>query len=228
MLIEPANMISSGTSAFFTTRSFGDNNETISGLIAKKFNISGDNIYLPLQKHTNNIHVLGSGREPVVADAVVTDRRSIYIGVVVADCVPLLLYDGKKGVIGAVHAGWRGTAQQILKNTINLMSRRFHALPEDILVAIGPSIRGCSYEVGEGVQSEVQRATGKGDYCRKTEGKYYLDLSSANKMQALSMGVREHNIWQSEDCTFCNPRKYYSYRYSGGSTGRQGAFIGMW
>jgi YfiH family protein len=228
MLIKPANMISAGTSAFFTTRNFADNNDTMSGLIAEKFNISRDNIYLPLQKHTSNIHVLGSDREPVVADAVITDRRDTYIGVIVADCVPVLLCEGKDGVIGAVHAGWRGTAQQILKNTISLMSRRFHILPENILVAIGPSIRGCSYDVGKGVQSEVLRATGKGDYYRKIGEKYYLDLSSANKMQALSMGVREHNIWQSEDCTFCNPHKYYSYRYSGKSTGRQGGFIGMW
>jgi len=228
MIIEPANISSSNVRAFFTTRHFAGSYDHITDAVAHNLKISKDNIYLPVQKHTDRIQVYEPDGETEVADAVITNSRQILIGVLVADCVPILIYDRTKGVAGAVHAGWRGTAKQILRNALDIMCRRFHCNPGDISVAIGPSIRGCSYEVGEAVVSEVQEATGKGDYYSEMHGKYYVDLSSANKIQTLSMGIPEGNIWQSEDCTFCNPQKYYSYRYSGGSTGRQGGFIGMW
>ena len=74
----------------------------------------------------------------------------------------------------------------------------------------------------------MQNFTGEGDYHDKREDRYVIDLSSANKIQAMASGIEESSIWQSEECTFCNPGKYYSYRHAGGSTGRQGGFIGMW
>lgn len=228
MFIKPPNIISSNVRAFFTTKKCFDNDDNICESLAERFEIPNDKIYLPIQKHTNKIYVLGLDCMPVVADAVVTDRKHIFIGVVVADCVPILLYDTDKGVIGAVHAGWRGTAEQILINTINIMRTHFHCLPENISLAIGPSIRKCSYEVGEEVKEAVQGATGEGDYYIKKGDKYFVDLSSANRIQALTAGISAGNIWQSEDCTFCNPDKYHSYRYNGGAAGRQGGFIGMW
>ena len=95
-------------------------------------------------------------------------------------------------------------------------------------MAIGPSIRQCSYEVGEDVVVQVQRATGTGNYCSRDGDRYYLDLASANKIQAEGAGLCREMIWQSDECTYCNPERFYSYRFAGGSTGRQGAFIGMW
>lgn len=228
LFIEPPNIALSNINAFFTTKIFVMDYDHINDALSRKLNISKDSIYLPVQKHTNKIHILDTDHKPVVADAVITDKKHILIGVLVADCVPILLHDKIKGVIGAVHAGWRGTAAQILKKTIASMQERFRSLPEDISVAIGPSIRQCSYEVDEDVNIAVQEATGEGDYYRRQGDKYYVDLSSANRIQALSMGVPLQNIWQSDECTFCKPEKYYSYRYSGGSSGRQGGFIGMW
>lgn len=226
--IESPNLASSNMKAFFTTRTFVNNYDEINDAIDKEFNISKNKIYLPIQKHTNKIHLLDSDLKPVVADAVITDKKHILIGVLVADCVPILIYDNIRGIIGAVHAGWRGTAKQILKETITAMQERFGSIPAEISVAVGPSIRQCSYEVDEDVHQAVQKATGKGDYFSRQGNKYFIDLSSANRIQALDMGISPDNIWQSEDCTFCNPHKYYSYRHSGGSTGRQGGFIGMW
>ncbi|RJQ13886.1 MAG: peptidoglycan editing factor PgeF [Nitrospiraceae bacterium] len=225
-LIEPPNIASSGVRAFFTTKISADNN--INAALAEELNIAAENIYLPVQKHTINIHVLDSAREPVIADAVVTNKKGILIGVLVADCVPVLLWDKRRGVIGAVHAGWRGTAGQILKETITTVEERYNCSTNDIAVAIGPSIRQCSYEVNEDVKSAVRDATGEGDYFRKKGEKYFIDLSHANKLQALSKGILQENIWQSDECTFCNPERFYSYRYAGGSAGRQGGFIGMW
>lgn len=228
VLIEPPNLKSKGLRAFFTTRNCLLPDDNIDAYIAGRYGVSKENIFLPLQKHTDAVHVLESPGERVVADAVVTARKNIFIGVIVADCVPVLLYDSRREVIAAVHAGWRGTAKRILTSTIHAMVSHFHSEPRNISIAIGPSIRSCSYEVGEDVKADVIRGTGKGDYHRSEEDRHFIDLSSANRVQALSAGIGEGNIWQSEECTFCNPGKYYSYRYEGGSTGRQGGFIGMW
>ena len=138
------------------------------------------------------------------------------------------MIDPVNNAAGVFHAGWRGTASQILKNTIKAMQEGFHSSIKDVLIAIGPSIRQCCYEVGEEVKHAVYNVTGEGSYYRRQNGKYFIDLSSANRIQALSMGIQEENIYHSDECTFCNPDRFYSYRYTKGSAGRQGGFIGMW
>lgn len=224
MIIEPPNITSAGVKALFTTKaSAGD----IEGVL-RKLGMGECKIYLPVQKHTDRVHILESDTKPMIADAVVTDRKGLLIGVQVADCVPILLYDKRNKVIGAVHAGWRGTAKQILKTTIRIMKERFLSSVEDIFVAIGPGIRQCCYDVGEDVKMAVMEATGSGAYYRKTDNRHFIDLPSANRIHALSAGVPGQNIWQSGECTSCNPERFYSYRYSGGHPGRQGGFIGMW
>ncbi|MDI6801853.1 MAG: peptidoglycan editing factor PgeF [Thermodesulfovibrionales bacterium] len=207
----------------FTTKAYGSNVDAIS----KAFNISPGRVYLPVQKHTDKVLVLDYELEPKIADAVVTNTKGVLIGIQAADCVPILLYDKRTHAIGAVHSGWRGTAVAILKKTITAMADRFYSSPSDILIAIGPSIRWCCYGVGYEVIEAIEKATGKGDYYMKKTDKYCLDLSTANKYQAISSGVLEQNIWIADDCTFCNPEKYYSYRYAKGTTGRQGGFIGI-
>jgi len=222
--IKPPNIISDNVTAIFTTRAPEDTPESL----AETINISINNIYLPIQKHTDRVHVLESGMEPVVADAILTGKRGVLIGVKVADCVPVLLFDRKSKVVGAVHAGWRGTSKQILKKTIATMKKEFSSSADDIMVAIGPCIRGCCYEVGFDVRDAIEDATGEGTYCMEKDGKYYIDLSSANLRQAISSGIPQANIWRSGECTCCNHEKFYSYRYANGTTGRQGGFIGMW
>lgn len=208
--------------ALFTGKSPGAD----TGHIAEILKVKTRDFYLPIQKHTDKVLVLESSREPSIADAVITCEKGVFIGVQVADCVPILLYDPKKEVIGAVHAGWRGTAGGILKNTLRTMEKRFRCDARDVLIAIGPSIKSCCYEVGYDVVQAVERATGEGDYLVRKGEKYYLDLSAANRRQAISLGVAEGGIWISEECTFCSPDKFFSYRYARGSVGRQGGFIG--
>jgi YfiH family protein len=196
--------------------------------ISRMMDIEISNIYLPIQKHTDTIHILNADMSPVIADAVVTNRRGVFIGIQVADCTPVLLYDEERLVVGAVHAGWRGTAVGILKNTINVMQQRFYSSPQDLKIAIGPAIRWCCYEVGYEVIEAVAKETGAGDYYKTKGSKYCMDIPSANRIQALSVGVKKENIWMSDECTFCLPEKYYSYRYAkGGVIGRQCGFIGI-
>jgi YfiH family protein len=221
-LIKP-EIFNGEVKAFFTRKLLGANIGKISNLLS----ISMQDIYLPVQKHTDRVLVLQSDLAPVTADAVVTQRKGILLGVRVADCVPILLYDRRESVIGAVHAGWRGTASQIIKKTVRTMVELFGTSPKDIMAAIGPSIRWQCYDVGSEVKEAVCEATGEGKYCMPEKDKYFIDLSSANRIQALSSGIPGENIWSSGECTRCNPDAFYSYRYSRTYAGSQGGFIGV-
>ncbi len=225
-VIKPANIDFPGTKAFFTGK-FPPGKD-IHEIISVECGVSKDRIYMPVQRHTGITYVLETESGPVVADAVVTGRKGVLIGVLVADCVPVLLYDPVKKVAGAVHAGWRGTAGGILKGTIRVMRERFGCSAGDILAAVGPSIRGCCYEVGEDVRAAIQEATGKGNYSVQQGDRYLVDLAAANKIQAVDAGIPRENIWQAGECTFCNPDGFHSYRYTEGAAGRQGGFIGIW
>lgn len=208
--------------AFFTGKNPGAEPDNVSSIMK----IKKDQIYMPVQKHTDKIAFIESSLHPVVADAVITKEEGILLGVKVADCVPILLYEKTKGIIGAIHAGWRGTAEAILKKTIKAVIDRFMCSEENIYIALGPAIRSCCYNVDFDVMKAVSQATGPGDYLIKKGEKYCLDLPQANKYQALSMHIPQENIWLSDECTFCKSDKFYSYRYARGTTGRQGAFIG--
>jgi YfiH family protein len=216
-------LFGSKITAFFTGRALGADRDAI----GRTLRISPDSIYLSIQKHTDTIIFLDASHEPRVGDAIVTGEKGVLVGVQVADCVPVLVHERVRGIVAAVHAGWRGTAAGILKNTIKAIIERYSGTPGNIVVAIGPAVGGCCYEVDREVADAVARATGKGGVYLKKGEKYLLDLPSANRQQALSLGVPQANIWVSPECTFCTPEKFYSYRFSKGPTGRQGGFIGI-
>lgn len=223
-LIEPPNLKRPGVKAAFTTASDAIDRASLAGL----FNIPEKSVYLPVQKHTSTVHILTPDLEPVTADAVITHDKEVLIGVLVADCVPILVYDRRKYIIAAVHAGWRGTAQSILTRAIRTMQESYDTDVEDVFMAVGPGIRSCCYDVGsdvrDAVTSTIQGNSGETD----KKGKHFLDLPSVNKSQALILGVPEENIWISGECTFCSSNRFHSYRRSGSDAGRQGGFIMMW
>lgn len=221
-VIVPGNL-QQHASAFFTCRSHSVDRADI----AKICGTAENQIYLPIQKHTNTVMIVDSTTEPAIADAVVTDKKGLFIGVQVADCVPILLCDPKKRVVGAVHAGWRGTAQAILKKTLQTFYGKYGSDPASMMIAIGPSIRQCCYEVDSDVFAAVSCSTKSEGYFRQKGEKYHIDLARLNRLQALDAGVAPENIWISDDCTFCSPEKFHSYRFSGGLTGRQAGFIGI-
>ncbi|MCX8034120.1 MAG: peptidoglycan editing factor PgeF [Thermodesulfovibrio sp.] len=184
-------------------------------------------IYMPIQKHTDNVIVLSQNTTPQVADGVITDKKGILIGVKVADCLPILLYDPVIKVIAAVHAGWRSTAKGILKKTVIKMSEIFNCKVSNIIIAMGPHIKGCCYEVGQEVIEALNRETPSLEYVISLNGKKHVDLAIANRIQALSIGINTENIWISSDCTYCNHVHYASYRFHGKKAGRQYGIIGI-
>jgi hypothetical protein len=223
--------------AFFTDRTEGAEVEKIKEVS------SFEEIFTPRQKHTGRIVLLTekllrpddvdvilsestSDSDGIIADGVLTDRVGIMLGVKVADCVPVLIYERKKRILGVVHAGWRGTSEGILRRALRAMKKYYGADKGDILLAFGPSIRWCCYEVRADVLDAVVMTTGEGEYYRYRDGKICLDLAYANMRQALNEGIPGRNIWISEECTFCNPERFNSYRRDR-SISRQGGFIGI-
>lgn len=154
-------------------------------------------------------------------DAMVTDVPDICLVVLVADCVPILFHDPRRGVIGVAHAGWKGTAGGIAARVVDAMTREYGSDPAGILAGIGPSIGPCCYEVGEQVIDAFRSDSG---LLTRHGGHTHLDLWQANRTQLLSVGVPDASIEVARICTCCNADRFYSYRKHG-VTGRFGAGI---
>lgn len=162
--------------------------------------------------------------EPPEADAAVSAEPGILVGVETADCLPLLLVDSVRRIAAAVHAGWRGTAAHVTGRTVEALLAG-GSRPGDLVVAIGPGIGGCCYEVGE----ELRDALGPdGDafFRPGPRGRPHLDVRAANVQQLRDAGVSAEQIHHVDDCTACRPDLYYSYRRDGKGTGRMLNFVG--
>ena len=162
------------------------------------------------------------------ADGYITNKRGVTLGVKTADCVPILLEcrsnTGEIIAVGAVHAGWRGTVGGIQRIAVEKLISLYGVKPQNIYACIGPCIHKCCFEVGEDVREAV-KALGEDyarDFCPPREnidGKYMCDLVGINRRMLENAGVPTENIDVIDECTFCNPEKYYSHRYSGGNRG---------
>jgi YfiH family protein len=161
------------------------------------------------------------------ADALISDRPSLTLCLRFADCVPILLYDPRRYVVGIVHAGWKGTLAKIAAATMRAMTERYGSRPSDVLAGIGPSIGPCHYEVGPEVVAGTRAAFGaEADaLLTRTNGHCHLDLWAANAHALREVGVE--CIEQSEICTACRTDEFFSHRGEKGRTGRFGALIGL-
>ncbi len=161
------------------------------------------------------------------ADIILTDKPEVTLYMRFADCVPILFHDPKKGVVGITHAGWMGTVRGASAATVRAMTKRYGSKPKDIMAAIGPSIGVDHYEVGADVISQVEQAFGP-DAKRLIElrdGKTYLDLWAANRIQLEKSGVEQIEI--AGLCTACHLDDWFSHRAEKGRTGRFGAMIAL-
>lgn len=161
------------------------------------------------------------------ADAILTDRPEVTLFMRFGDCVPILLYDPIRQIVGLAHAGWLGTVNGILRETIIAMQDTYGSKPADILAAIGPSIAVHHYEVGPEVVQMVEKSFGKTaeEFLVREEGKTKLDMWRANQFQLEKLGVK--NIEISGICTACSLEDWFSHRGEQGKTGRFGALIAL-
>lgn len=156
-------------------------------------------------------------------DAIITNVPGIAIAVTTADCVPIILYDATHRAVAAVHAGWRGTAQAIVRHTIQAMQERYGTRPADICAGIAPCIGIDAYEVGDEVINEMRSGGIDVDNIsirNQSTGKMHIDLAAANADQLLRCGVELHNIEVCGICTHRNSRDFFSVRALGPNTGR--------
>jgi polyphenol oxidase len=162
--------------------------------------------------------VLAAGRTGHLGqgDALLENAPGSLVAVKTADCVPILLADPRQRAVAAVHAGWRGTAGEIVKRAVEEMGRHFGTRASDLHAVLGPAIGACCYEVGP----EVARHFGQ-------TGRAHIDLTKANRDQLMDMGLCPDRIYSSGLCTMCLPAQFHSYRRDREAAGRMFSFIGI-
>jgi hypothetical protein len=186
--------------------------------------ITPDRLATSTQVHGSSVIKVTRPGQYEEYDALITNKRQIFLGIYIADCVPVLIYDPENQAVAAVHSGWKGTQLAIVQTTLETMASEFGTQYKECLAYVGTCIQGCDYEVGHDVAQHFNSA-----YLtkRKEPGKWLLDLSLANSDQLISMGVKSGKIERSFFSTFKDHIHFFSHRYSKGRTGRMMALIGM-
>jgi YfiH family protein len=201
--------------------------------LLKDLELEDYNIILANQTHSCNISIVNDSISRgwndensaiLDTDAIITNQKGLLLGILTADCVPILLYDRTKGVISAIHAGWRGSACGIVKKTIAKMQEIYDSNPKDIYAIISPSIGKCCYEVDLNVAEHFEDII---DAYTQVGDKYMLDLPHINKIQLIQSGLDMTSIHLSGICTSCNNNRFFSYRKECGCSGRFLSIIGM-
>lgn len=161
------------------------------------------------------------------ADSILTDKPDLTLYMRFADCVPILVHDPHRGVIGVAHAGWLGTLRDIATTTINAMQKHYGSRPADIVAGIGPSIGPDHYEIGADVIVKVMEKFGDESEQLLTSynGKIHFDLWKTNQILLERAGVQ--NVQVAGICTACNTQDWFSHRAEKGRTGRFGALISL-
>lgn len=186
------------------------------------------------QTHTDNILVLDDKKNMDTADvgleylkdvdAVITNKAQITLATTSADCLCVLLYDDKKGVIGNVHSGWRGTFKKIVQKTVLKMNEVYGCEFNDIMAFLMPAIRKCCFEVDVDVMEmckDIFGYLGANDRIISTgrivdgKQKYNIDSILINKLLLDEVGVPSCNVFDSEICSFCASEKIHSKRADG-------------
>ena len=218
----------------------GDQDETVGRNRRVLLQGAGEDIFPALvtarQVHGNRcLTVVGRDPEKLAqlaqtgADALLTDQPGILLGVLTADCLPLIMIDRFQRAVAVVHAGWRGLEQSIGVEAVTELSRRFAVDAETLQVYAGPAIGSCCFQVGGEVVDRFHRhfvLEGVEGWYQERPSGYYLDLLSIQRAQLLAAGVAEENFHVVNICTYCHDF-CFSYRRDHAITGRQLAFVGI-
>ena len=213
-------------------------------ILGSLFEAKPEDFVLTQQTHSINVRRVGKEdrgkgifreRNYTDVDALITNEEGVILTAFSADCVPILFYDKGHRAIASCHSGWRGTHGRILARVIEAMQREFSSKPEEIYIAIGPSICKNCYEVSEDVGEAFLEAfpalreetKNVSPIERVSEEKFHIDLWELNRIIALEAFIPPENISISGYCTMERPDLFFSHRYSQGRRGVQGAFISL-
>jgi len=180
------------------------------------------------QVHGTYVYYLGEDREIEKPgyDILMTHKRGTAIGIKTADCLPVLMVEPEKGIIAAVHAGWKGTLSGVLKKAVTEMIKRGGDVTK-MAASLGPAISGSCYEIEKDVAGlfEKEFSNTAPFLKRKSETKWLLDLAELNRVHLLDLGVRPERIDRIDLCTHCRGDLFPSYRRDGKGAGRMVSFI---
>jgi len=187
--------------------------------------ISPGSIVTTGQVHGTEIAIVTKPGKLDGYDALITNTPGIFVGILTADCYPILIHNRRAGACGAAHAGWQGTAGRIAEKTVEAMSEAFETRPEECLAWVGTGISGEHYEIGAEVAARFSSR-----YLKPSpsgEGRQLLDLSAANRDQLIEAGIPPSQVQCSEFCSYLDADRFFSYRRDNGKTGRMLALIGL-
>ena len=206
--------------------------------MADALDVDQNKMVLTWQTHTTNVRVVsehdfGKGvirdRDYRDVDGLVTNIPGVTLVTFFADCVPLYFLDKKNRAIGLSHSGWRGTVNRMGEETLRVMNQEFGTNPKDVIACIGPSICQDCYEVGAEVIEQFALAFDKElhdkIFYKKDNGKYQLNLWTANHIVLAEAGIPENQISTTDICTYCNPDLLYSHRRCADKRGNLCAFL---
>jgi len=173
-------------------------------------------IFVAHQVHGAEVFVLEDDSPPfsIFADALLTCKKNRYLGVLVADCVPLLLFASQEEVLGVVHAGWRGIVEGVHKKAVEVMKERFAVSPSSLWAGVGPAIGPCCFAVGSEV-AECFRILGKEAFVKERRGRFFVDLEGVVVEDLVLLGLKRERIEVSRLCTACGGDLFYSFRRDG-------------
>ena len=208
--------------AAFSLRTFKDKKSIDRRILSTMVGLEPNHVVNPKQIHSAKVKFVHTPGEIAGTDALVSKSNLVVLSIQVADCIPLFLADPLNGIIGLVHAGWRGVQKRIISITVNKMVQKGGSV-EQIIAYLGPSIQQCCFEIGPEVSKNFPidcLTNGDGD-------RLFLDLKQVATNQLIDSQILVNNILTSGECTKCNPEKYFSYRRSGARTGRMIGVIGL-
>ncbi|MFW2604770.1 peptidoglycan editing factor PgeF [Aliarcobacter butzleri] len=175
--------------------------------LALKYDYKNEDLCYMNQIHSANVVVVDENSPKYIdnCDALITKTKNLPLMVMVADCIPILIFDEVKGVIAAIHAGRNSTFLKISEITSKKMIEDFSCKTENIKVIMGPSIQKCCYEVNDELKNIVEKSFGKEFVIGNN-----IDLQGINKKLLENLGIK--NIEISSICTKCSNKPYFSYR----------------
>jgi YfiH family protein len=195
-----------------------------------------ENIIFSEQIHSNKIKMVDTSykKKGVFSyntavpniDGMVSTDKSLILGGLFADCVPIYIIDKNKGYFSLVHSGWKGTFGNIITVSIGYFINNLESKIDDLIVIIGPAISKDVYEIDQNLANKFKEKFEFDQlYLTKYNDNFYLDLKELNKQLALNYGIDNSNIYVTDYCTYKDKNLFYSYRRDEGKTGRMAALI---
>jgi hypothetical protein len=202
----------------------GRKNQENRKVFFEKLGIDGNAVVSANLVHGDRVEIVAGAKTKIIleTDALVTKKKCVLLAITVADCVPVFFCEKDKGIVAVAHAGWRGIVGNILKNTVDEISK-LGGNKNEMHVALGPGINECHFEIKDDV---LEMFAGYEDFINERDGKMFVNLKGIIKKQLMNLGISESNIENNEACTF-EAKNLFSFRRDKSQFNSMIAIIGM-